>query len=88
MRQLSIRHGLLTLFIQNCIQIFQLIFQKNGPDWERISKMSIDIHEKFQPNDFSVDEIEDIICALGQAHDMFSRIFRIRIYEFFTPNIM
>ena len=25
---------------------------------------------------------------LGQAHDMFSRIFRIRIYEFFLPNIM
>ena len=24
----------------------------------------------------------------GQAHDMFSRIFRIRIYEFFLPNIM
>ena len=22
---------------------------------------------------------------LGQAHDMFSRIFRIRIYEFFLP---
>ena len=25
---------------------------------------------------------------IGQAHDMFSRIFRIRIYEFFLPNIM
>ena len=25
---------------------------------------------------------------LGQAHDMFSRIFRIRIYEFFLPNII
>ena len=24
----------------------------------------------------------------GQAHDMFSRIFRIRIYKFFLPNIM
>ena len=24
---------------------------------------------------------------LGQAHDMFSRISRIRIYEFFLPNI-
>ena len=24
----------------------------------------------------------------GQAHDMFSRIFRIPIYEFFPPNIM
>ena len=23
---------------------------------------------------------------IGQAHDMFSRIFRIRIYEFFLPN--
>ena len=25
---------------------------------------------------------------IGQAHDMFSRIFRIRIYKFFLPNIM
>ena len=25
---------------------------------------------------------------IGQAHDMFSRIFRIRIYNFFPPNIM
>ena len=25
---------------------------------------------------------------LGQAHDMFSRIFRIRIYELFLPNII
>ena len=24
----------------------------------------------------------------GQAHDMFLRIFRIRVYEFFIPNIM
>ena len=24
---------------------------------------------------------------IGQAHDMFSRIFRIRIYDFFLPNI-
>ena len=24
----------------------------------------------------------------GQAHDMFSRIFRIRIYEFVIPNIV
>ena len=23
----------------------------------------------------------------GQAHDMFSRIFRIRMYDFFLPNI-
>ena len=67
---------------------FKLLFQKNGPDWERISKMSIDILEKFQPKDFALEEIEDIICALGQAHDMFSRIFRMRIYEFFLPNIM
>ena len=49
--------------------------------------MSIDIHEKFQPKDFALEEIEDVICALGQAHDMFSRIFRIRIYKFFLPNI-
>ena len=25
---------------------------------------------------------------IGQAHDMFSRIFRIRIYKYFLPNIM
>jgi hypothetical protein len=25
---------------------------------------------------------------IGQAHDMFSRIFRIRIYEFFLQNII
>ena len=25
---------------------------------------------------------------IGQARDMFSRIFRIRIYEFFLPNII
>ena len=24
---------------------------------------------------------------IGQAHDMFPRIFRVRIYEFFLPNI-
>ena len=24
----------------------------------------------------------------GQAHDMFSRIFRLRIYEVFLPNII
>jgi hypothetical protein len=29
-----------------------------------------------------------VIVILGQAHDMFSRIFRIRIYKFFLPNIM
>ena len=28
------------------------------------------------------------IPVLGQAHDMFSRIFRKRVYEFFLPNIM
>jgi len=38
--------------------------KKNGPDWERISKMSTDILEKFQPKDFALKEIEDIICAL------------------------
>ena len=27
------------------------------------------------------------ICNNGQVHDMFSRIFRIRIYEFFVTNI-
>ena len=101
-----IRHGVLTLFAQNCMYAkkllpifcsihrssniivglltFKLLFQKNGPDWERISKMSIDILEKFQPKDFALEEIEDIICALGQAHNMFSRIFRMRIYEFFS----
>ena len=26
--------------------------------------------------------------SLGQAHDMFSRIFRLRIYDFFLSNIM
>jgi hypothetical protein len=31
--------------------------------------------------------IHDIIDNNGQAHDMFSRIFRIRICEFFLPNI-
>ena len=49
--------------------------------------MSIDILEKFQPKDFALEEIEDIICALGQAHDMFSRIFRMRIYEFLSSPI-
>ena len=29
-----------------------------------------------------------LLALLGQAHDMFSRIFRMRIYEFFLPNIM
>ena len=27
-----------------------------------------------------------LLALLGQAHDMFSRIFQIRIYEFFPPN--
>ena len=30
----------------------------------------------------------DMFYELGQAHDMFSRIFSTRIYEFFLPNIM
>ena len=30
----------------------------------------------------------DMFYELGQSHDMFSRIFRTRIYEFFLPNIM
>ena len=25
---------------------------------------------------------------IGQAHNMFSRIYRLRIYEFFLPNII
>jgi hypothetical protein len=34
-------------------------------------------------------DLQDIsTSSLGQAHDMFSRIFRIRVYEFFLPNIM
>ena len=28
------------------------------------------------------------IAINGQAHDIFSRIFQIRIYEFFLPNIL
>ena len=28
-----------------------------------------------------------LLALLGQAHDMFSRIFQMRIYEFFPPNI-
>ena len=31
---------------------------------------------------------KDVANAIGQAHDMFSRIFRIRINDFFLPNIM
>ena len=34
-----------------------------------------------------VKDLESENAAKGQAHDMFSRIFRIRIYEFFLPNI-
>ena len=45
--------------------------------------MSIDIHEKFQPKDFALEEIEEIICALGQAHDMFSRILEYESTNFF-----
>ena len=26
--------------------------------------------------------------SIGQAHDIFSRIFQVRIYEFFLPNII
>ena len=33
-------------------------------------------------------EENDVNPAIGQAHDMFSRIFGIRIYECFLPNIM
>ena len=43
--------------------------------------MSIDIHEKFQPKDFALEEIEEIICALGQA--MFSRILEYESTNFF-----
>ena len=31
---------------------------------------------------------EDLVNYKGQAHGMFSRIFRIHIYKFFLPNIM
>ena len=31
---------------------------------------------------------EDLVNYKGQAHDMFSRIFRIHTNEFFLPNIM
>ena len=34
-----------------------------------------------------VNEHIETLHELGQAHDMFSRIFRIRIYDFFLPNI-
>ena len=30
----------------------------------------------------------EILKSLGQARNMFSRIFRLRRYESFTPNIM
>ena len=29
-----------------------------------------------------------LVLTIGQAHDMFLRIFRISIYEFFLPNVM
>ena len=38
--------------------------KKNGPDWERISKMSTDIYDKFKIKDVSIEEIEDVICIL------------------------
>ena len=38
--------------------------KKNGPDWERISKMSTDIYNKFKIKDVSIEEIEDVICIL------------------------
>ena len=34
------------------------------------------------------DQVMTIPSFKGQAHDMFSRIFRIQIYEFFLSNIM
>ena len=35
----------------------------------------------------AVKDLESENAAKGQAHNMFSRIFRIRIYDFFLPNI-
>ena len=32
--------------------------------WERISKMSTDIYDKFKIKDVSIEEIEDVICIL------------------------
>ena len=35
----------------------------------------------------AVKDLESENAAKGQAHNMFSRIFRIRIYDFSLPNI-
>ena len=43
------------------------------------------LHELSFPNE-EVPNVSDI--TIGQAHDMFSRIYRIRIYKFFLQKIM
>ena len=41
--------------------------------------------ERVQMHQVILVNLQDI---KGQAHDIFSRIFQIRIHEFFLPNIM
>ena len=43
------------------------------------------LHKLSFPNE-EIPNVSDI--TIGQAHDMFTRIYRIRIYNFFLPKIM
>ena len=38
--------------------------QRTGPDWPRVVKMSTEIHENFNLNNVTLEEIEDVICIL------------------------
>ena len=45
---------------------------------------------RFEPKekrDFVLVELLETEANYGQAHDMFSRIFQIRLYHFFPPNV-
>ena len=56
------------------------------PDEEDLVEEVIEEEEVVEEDD--EEEEEEIDDDEGQAHDMFSRTFQIRIYEFFPPNFM
>ena len=67
--------------------------------FEHFKKMKMDEKGNLKPVDRMLCGLGAGVCEAilavtpmetikGQAHDMFSRIFRIRIYNFFLPNVM
>ena len=73
-------------FSQSLEQFFLTVGQYNFGN-----KITFQVTEENEADQTALEENYPSIGdpkEIGQAHDMFSRIFRIRIYEFFLPNIM